>query len=73
MPRDVHSICRPCWDERVGPGHDPLRAVYRARLQDLCCWCGTRHWSGIRVGGPPLWPVKCLDHPQIHQRITVNH
>jgi hypothetical protein len=47
-----HSICDLCWARERGT-REPVRIVPRYREDEVCCWCGATHRSGIYTREDP--------------------
>jgi hypothetical protein len=51
MSRWNHSMCEDCWNARNPDRRVPVRARYPQ--EELCCYCGRKHSSGIYYRDDP--------------------
>jgi hypothetical protein len=58
-----HAICDSCWVKRE-PNRDAVRIKPEFAEEELCCWCGITHRSGIYVRASDKDAVKCSGHEE---------
>jgi hypothetical protein len=67
-----HSMCRECWRKKRGGKSVGFETPMNRRIFEVCCFCGSRHKSGIHVPkNPNSREVRCGNAHDLKSGVAV--